>query len=119
MNEKAKLIDMMLDAKRLVLHRFEDGQEKTKTTKTLLIAPTKNLTFTLPDNVFICTEGSPLVGERFDTVVLLLGVWPSKEYFHDILIRFEPNAAEGVTFKYFDRVLDLANYLKPTMLRKY
>jgi len=30
MNEKAKLIDMMLDAKRLVLHRFEDGQEKTK-----------------------------------------------------------------------------------------
>jgi hypothetical protein len=88
-------------------------------TKTLLIAPTKNLTFTLPDNVFICTEGSPLVGERFDTVVLLLGVWPSKEYFHDILIRFEPNAAVGVTFKYFDRVLDLANYLKPTMLRKY
>jgi len=79
-------------------------------TKTLLIAPTRKLPFKLPDNVFVCTEGSCLVGEGFESTVLLLGVWPSKEYFHNILIRFEPNAV--VIFKYFDRAIDLENYLK-------
>jgi hypothetical protein len=80
-------------------------------TKTLLIAPTRKLPFNLPENVFVCTEGSCLVGEGFESTVLLLGVWPSKEYFHTLRIRFN-YPSESITFKYFDRVIDLENYLK-------